>query len=710
MRTLFLFILCISLSANINGQTNCSNGLVLTPGIQQCGDSNGNPGDFPANGTAPINPCSANHNDDEYWFTYTPGAGVDQLDLELSSISTFFTGLFVLDECPSNAPNCIAYDVNLASTSNILVSFPVVSGTTYKIAIITFGPPDGSSFCLDALEVLCIAPDVSLLASPIDSTNCPTSIDYSFQIDDLKDSGFLTITAEDEMGNQAGTGGVANSTGIFTITDIPVPQTAWIIKIAHENDPSCDIELGPFAFDCLEENDDLCDAIEIIVNASYITGSNEMSGSESMEPDGSCWSTFGDLNSVWYTFVAPASEAVTVSTDYPDNSIDDVQIAVYSFTDCMNMTSLVELACDVGSGTQGGPFSQTSIVNVYELTQGETYAIQVDGVHNDVGDFKISVSEVDPDHDDCENAKDFDNCSGSCLLFDEYFIGATPSGYGTAICDNGSTPSPNDLWYKKGFGPGTLTVTVDPGLNSDIVLSLYTGCFSQLFQSCSDLGGDGGSETLSITSGSFTTAYFRIYEKSFSGEPFDIIVNAPGLPITLGSFEAQAEPRGNQIRWSTLSESNSDYVEVQSSVNGTSDWKSIGEVKTKGESTSQVDYDFFDFNPFEETYYRLNAVDKDGTSELSHVITVKRADEIDRMTLTPNPARNNLLLQASTSSTTLGTYSIVDMSGKLMKQRSIQLINGLNSIDIEVEDLEVGLYLITLQTDDGLQVEKFVKQ
>ena len=69
-------------------------------------------------------PCSANHNDDEYWFTYTPGAEVDQLDLTLSSISTFFTGLFVFDDCPADTPNCIVSDVNLASTADISISFP----------------------------------------------------------------------------------------------------------------------------------------------------------------------------------------------------------------------------------------------------------------------------------------------------------------------------------------------------------------------------------------------------------------------------------------------------------------------------------------------------------------------------------------------------------------------------------------------------------
>ena len=101
MRILILFILSLSLSSNFCAQTNCSNGVTLIPGVQHCGDSTGNTGDFPSDGSAPANPCNASYNDDEYWLTYSPDGEVDEVELTLSSISTFFTGLFVFDDCPS---------------------------------------------------------------------------------------------------------------------------------------------------------------------------------------------------------------------------------------------------------------------------------------------------------------------------------------------------------------------------------------------------------------------------------------------------------------------------------------------------------------------------------------------------------------------------------------------------------------------------------
>lgn len=685
-------------------QTNCSSALALTPGIQQCGNSTGNSGDFPSDGSAPTNPCSPNHNDDEYWFTYTPDAEVDVVELTLSSISTFFTGIYVLDNCPSSAPSCIAGTENLASTADLNVSFSVTSGSTYKIVIVTFGPPDGSAFCLDAVETLCLAPIASVPTEPINNANCPATVDFTISIDDMTDSNSLTISTDDGTGSQAGVGGTVNSEGNFIITNIPVPQTNWTIKIAHESNSSCDIELGPFVLDCPPINNNLCNATAIVVNANEIQGSNAFSDSENMEAEGSCWVNGGDLNSVWYSFVAPNSESVEVSTDYANSSLSDSRIAVYGASDCSDLSSLTEIACDEDSGNNGN----TASVEVFQLTAGETYYVQVDGKQNTTGEFEISVKEITPDNDDCANSKVIPGNLGFPILLDEFFSGATASGFGTEVCDNNSTPSPGDLWYVIGSASGNVSVQVEPGANSDIVLSIYSGCFTQLFQFCADLGGNGVAENINFNNPG-GAVYIRVYEKSESGESFDITAVIPALPIILSDFKVSAQRRGNLVQWSTLSEINSDYIEVQSSPNGTTQWGNIGKIVTKGESSSKIDYELFDYNPYEVTYYRLNAVDKDGKTELSKVIHVKRTDNLDKMSLSPNPTSSNISLQTVSSTVEAGIVRVLDLNGEVMKNESISLSKGLNTISIQLDDLSAGIYLISLETVNGIQVEKIVK-
>ncbi|MEM9547564.1 MAG: T9SS type A sorting domain-containing protein [Bacteroidota bacterium] len=706
--TLFLHsFLCISICL---AQSNCNSALELTPGIQQCGNSNGNTGDFPSDGSSPVNPCNDDYNDDEYWFTYTPGNGVDQLQVTLSSISTFFTGIFIFDDCPADSPSCIVHNVNLASTSNIAVAFPVMTGTTYKIAVATFGPPDGTSFCLDAVETLCFEPVVSVPAFPVDATNCPSTVDYTISIDDLEDSGFLTISAEDAMGNPAGSGGVTNSTGLFTITDIPVPQSAWSITVAHENNSSCDIVLGPFELECPPVNDNLCDAIELSVNANFIVGNNEFSTAESSEPFGFCWSNGGNLNSVWYYFTAPNSCAVEISTDYPNTPLHDTHIAVFTVGNCSDLTTLVEIGCDEDSG-DSAPNGNTSVVTLYELVGGNDYYIQIDGKQNNTGAFNLSVKEINPPNDDCSDAKELMSFEGTgSFLNDEYFVNATSSAYGMEACDNNSTPSPNDLWYVIYSQLGPTTVNVEPGPNSDVVVGIYGNCFPQLFMACSDDGGIGVTETVVFNVDDAGATFIRIYEKSASCEPFNITATLPALPIELDRFKAVAERKGNQVLWSTLSETNSEYIEVQSSPDGLSKWNMIGSVDTKGESSSTQEYEFFDFDPFKVTYYRLNMVDKDGSSQLSHSIQAKRNDEPGSLILFPNPVGNVLTVQISHSTSASGTYNIIDISGRQIKKGIVHLHDGLNTLNINVASFETGLYFLRLPSDNGFKIQKFIKQ
>ena len=159
-----------------------------------------------------------------------------------------------------------------------------------------------------------------------------------------------------------------------------------------------------------------------------------------------------------------------------------------------------------------------------------------------------------------------------------------------------------------------------------------------------------------------------------------------------------------------MSEINSDYIEIQSSPNGSTKWEAIGKVQTKGESLSKLDYDLFDNNPYEVTYYRLNAVDQDGKSEMSHSINVKREDKLGKMSLSPNPTSSSISLQTVSTTEMTGAIIIHDLTGKIVKNESVNLRNGLNTFSINLDDLNTGIYLFSLRTEEGIQVEKIVKQ
>ncbi|MEM9984698.1 MAG: hypothetical protein AAF804_06330, partial [Bacteroidota bacterium] len=145
-------------------------------------------------------------------------------------------------------------------------------------------------------------------------------------------------------------------------------------------------------------NDDLCDAVPLTLGAScngVLNGDNSLASSQVGEPTASCF--IGAANSVWYSFVAPPSGEVTVSTDVPTTgSNGDTEVALYSLTggDCTQPTNLVELGCSQDVDPNNLNF--LSALTVSGLTAGETFYVQVSGWQNTQGSFCLEIIDGTP--------------------------------------------------------------------------------------------------------------------------------------------------------------------------------------------------------------------------------------------------------------------------------------------------------------------------
>ncbi|MCB0466242.1 MAG: fibronectin type III domain-containing protein, partial [Aequorivita sp.] len=137
---------------------------------------------------------------------------------------------------------------------------------------------------------------------------------------------------------------------------------------------------GPLTLKTRPVNDNLCDATRLIVDAGCSGSSFTNVGAtlENNEPQGSCFDAPGD-QTVWFSFEAPASGNVTVTTDFEGGTLEDTEVAVYDTpSDCSNMATLgMEVGCDEDGGNTGTGF--LSVVTLTGLTEGSTYYIQVNG-------------------------------------------------------------------------------------------------------------------------------------------------------------------------------------------------------------------------------------------------------------------------------------------------------------------------------------------
>ncbi|SRX76038.1 T9SS-dependent choice-of-anchor J family protein [Aequorivita antarctica] len=166
---------------------------------------------------------------------------------------------------------------------------------------------------------------------------------------------------------------------------------------------------GPITMKTRPVNDELCNAIPLIVDGGCVGSSFSNVGGtlEINEPQGSCFQAAGD-QTVWFSFVAPLSGEVTVTTDFEGGTLEDTEVAVYEApTNCGNLATLgIEVGCDEDGGNTGMGF--LSVVTLTGLTAGNAYYVQVNGFIS-FGDGTMEGSfciEVNNDGIDCPQPTD----------------------------------------------------------------------------------------------------------------------------------------------------------------------------------------------------------------------------------------------------------------------------------------------------------------
>ncbi len=112
-----------------------------------------------------------------------------------------------------------------------------------------------------------------------------------------------------------------------------------------------------------------------------------------------------------------------------------------------------------------------------------------------------------------------------------------------------------------------------------------------------------------------------------------IVLSDPAspLPVELISFTAKLNNNVNLIEWSTASENNSDWFELEQSENGI-DWKLLTSIPAAGNSTQLIHYIYSECFPLPIiNYYRLVQYDIDGKFEIFGPIVVDNRKQEKRI-------------------------------------------------------------------------------
>lgn len=165
------------------------------------------------------------------------------------------------------------------------------------------------------------------------------------------------------------------------------------------------------------------------------------------------------------------------------------------------------------------------------------------------------------------------------------------------------------------------------------------------------------------------------------------------LPVTLANFKAQKENTVTNLTWQTTSETRSDRFEVEHSKTGKS-WAQITMIKTKGESSDLVTYQYTHLTPSHgENLYRLKMIDLDGTFSYSKIERVK-IDLGFSVTVYPNPAAETIHILAADWSK-VKSVEVLNSLGKSIYQSGKKPVQS-----IDARSLPAGLYFVKVGTTD----------
>lgn len=190
-------------------------------------------------------------------------------------------------------------------------------------------------------------------------------------------------------------------------------------------------------------------------------------------------------------------------------------------------------------------------------------------------------------------------------------------------------------------------------------------------------------------------AQFSYAGEATNGEVEDYSIAFSALPVELINFEGKIKDCNVQLTWTTESEKDFDYFEVQWSGDGHV-FTRIGFEKSTG-SANGDNYSFEDKTPSQNSYYRLKMVDLDGSTNYSTILFLKLdCKQLEnQLNIFPNPISphgESLTVELFTEKTETQIL-VVDVFGRTVKRISLEVIPGMiNDIQIDISNLASGTY------------------
>jgi len=186
------------------------------------------------------------------------------------------------------------------------------------------------------------------------------------------------------------------------------------------------------------------------------------------------------------------------------------------------------------------------------------------------------------------------------------------------------------------------------------------------------------------------------------------------LPVQFLNVSAHQKGSGVAIDWSTSSELNNKYFDVERSTDGGSSWSVVNTLPSKGDGSATKNYSGYDAKPVAGVnLYRIRQVDNDGTSKYSNTVVFKLNIVKTDVSVLANPFNSNITVDFLTTRSQTVSARLFEMSGKQLLAEQFTVSKGSYRKVIQgVATLNKGIYILQIIDEDGQVIynDKLVKQ
>jgi hypothetical protein len=172
------------------------------------------------------------------------------------------------------------------------------------------------------------------------------------------------------------------------------------------------------------------------------------------------------------------------------------------------------------------------------------------------------------------------------------------------------------------------------------------------------------------------------------------------LAINLLNFSGDVKDASDVLHWTTSSEINSDYFELQYSTDA-KNFSTIASIDTKapnGNSATALDYTYTNAHIVAGyNYYKLKSVDKTGKAQYSNTIKLHHQAINAAVSVVPNPFTNNINVVVDAAADNNVNITVHDASGRIVYTSKAAVKAGKNELSIATSDWAGGIYFVNVK-------------